>query len=205
MDLSKEYKVIKSALDEINNKYYSKINREEIDISDKGKNDLVTNYDINIEKYLIDSIKSNFPNDNIISEETMSDLNIKDRNWIIDPIDGTCNFANSLPFYGTQIALTTNKKPIMAFILLPRLNELYYAEYKKGAFLNDVKISVSSNKLLEKSIVTVGDFSKSNKSAIKDQLNLYEKLYNKILRFRMFGASCLDCTSINKLHILVVK
>lgn len=206
MKFSREYEVVKQIINDLNKLYFSKLNDLNIDISEKGKNDIVTSIDLAVEEYTIKQLQINFPEDNIISEETKNVVNLSDRNWVIDPIDGTCNFASNIPCFGFQIALIDKENPLFSVIYLPELNQLYHAEKGFGAYLNDKRISTSDNKLLEKSIVTLGDFSKSNDTSISDQLDIYPKLYDKILRFRMFGASCFDFCFLasGKTHIHIM-
>lgn len=117
----------------------SRKNREVHEKDDKG--DLVTNLDLEIEKYLINEIKNHYPDFDIVSEEYNTDGKVTDNCFIIDPIDGTVNFANGLPLWGIQIACIKNGETIASVIDLPDLNEFYYAD-KTGAYLNDQKISV---------------------------------------------------------------
>ena len=121
----------------------SKISEKNFDISSKGgENDLVTSLDLEIEKYLINEIKSNYPDYDIVSEEFNNNGEVTDNCFIIDPIDGTINFANYLPLWGIQIACRKNGETIASVISFPRINELYYAD-STGAYLNDKKISVN--------------------------------------------------------------
>lgn len=107
-----------------------------------GENDLVTNLDLEIEKFLIYEIKKEYPNFDIVSEEFNTNNKITENCFIIDPIDGTINFANNLPLWGIQVACVKNGKTIASVISLPRINEFYYAD-ETGAYLNDEKIYVN--------------------------------------------------------------
>lgn len=107
---------------------------------DKG--DLVTNFDYEIEKYIINKIKENYPNFSIISEEFNNTAELTDNCFTIDPIDGTINFAHNIPLWGIQVSCIKNKKTCAAVIYLPKLDELYYAD-ENGAFLNDKPIHVN--------------------------------------------------------------
>lgn len=107
---------------------------------DKG--DLVTNFDYEIEKYIINKIKENYPNFSIVSEEFNSENTLTDNCFTIDPIDGTINFAHNIPLWGIQVACIKDKKTCAAVIYLPKLNEFYYAD-ENGAFLNDKQIFVN--------------------------------------------------------------
>lgn len=119
------------------------ISKNAFEICNKGaENDLVTNLDLEIEKFLIDEIKKEYPDFDIVSEEYNTNNQITDNCFIIDPIDGTLNFANNLPLWGIQVACIKNGKTIASVISLPRMNEFYYAD-ETGAYLNDKKISVN--------------------------------------------------------------
>lgn len=119
------------------------ISNESFKINNKGaENDLVTNLDLKIEKFLIDEIKKEYPDFDIVSEEYNTNNQVTDNCFIIDPIDGTINFANNLPLWGIQIACVKNGKTIASVISLPRINEFYYAD-ETGAYLNDKMIKVN--------------------------------------------------------------
>lgn len=105
--------------------------------------DLVTNFDYEIEKYVINEIKKNYPTFSIISEESNNKNQLTDNCFTIDPLDGTINFVHNIPLWGFQMACIKNKKTCAAVIYLPKLNELYYAD-EKGAFMNDKPIHVNN-------------------------------------------------------------
>lgn len=107
-----------------------------------GENDLVTNLDLEIEKYLINEIKENYPDFDIVSEEFNTNGIVTDNCFIIDPIDGTINFANNIPLWGIQAACRKNGKTIASVISIPRIDEFYYAD-ESGAYLNDEQISIN--------------------------------------------------------------
>ncbi len=118
---------------------------------DKG--DLVTNFDYEIEKYIIQKIKENYPKFSIISEEYNCEKELTNNCFTIDPIDGTINFAHGIPLWGIQVACIRNKKTCAAVIYLPKLNELYYAD-ENGAFMNDKPICVN-NCEIKKGLYTI--------------------------------------------------
>ncbi|MCL2755972.1 MAG: inositol monophosphatase [Firmicutes bacterium] len=96
--------------------------------------DLVTNFDLEIERYLIDKINESYPTFDIISEE-FNPMNELTKNcFVIDPVDGTINFAHGLPLWGIQVAMIKNGKPVVAIIYLPKLGELFYAN-ETGAYI----------------------------------------------------------------------
>ena len=133
-----EIEFLKRIINEAN-----KISEKSFEVYDKGgESDLVTNLDLEIEKYLISEIKANYPDFDIVSEEFNTNGKVTDNCFIIDPIDGTINFSNHLPLWGIQVACRKNGETIASIISFPRINELYYAD-STGAYLNDKRISVN--------------------------------------------------------------
>lgn len=117
---------------------------DEFKINAKGNNgDLVTNFDFEIEKYIIDKIKQNYPDFSVVSEEYNSEKELTDNCFTVDPIDGTINFAHNIPLWGIQVACIRDKKTCAAVIYIPKMNELFYAD-EDGAYLNDEPIKVNS-------------------------------------------------------------
>ena len=119
-----------------------KISHEAFTVKTKGgENDLVTNLDVKIEEFLISEIKRSYPDFDIVSEEKNCNKTVTDNCFIIDPIDGTINFANNLPLWAIQIACIKNGERVASVIDMPRVNEFYYAD-ESGAYLNGEQISV---------------------------------------------------------------
>lgn len=117
---------------------------DEFKINEKENNgDLVTNFDFEIERYIIDKIKQNYPDFSVVSEEYNSEKELTDNCFTVDSIDGTINFAHNIPLWGIQVACIRNKKICAAVIYTPKMNELFYAD-ENGAYLNDTPIKVNS-------------------------------------------------------------
>lgn len=106
-----------------------------------GESDVVTNLDMEIEKYLISEMNEHYPDFEIVSEEFNTNNKVSDNCFIIDPIDGTINFSNGLPLWGIQIAMRKNGETIASVINIPKLKELFYAD-STGAYLNSERITV---------------------------------------------------------------
>lgn len=116
---------------------------DDIYIKAKGdEGDLVTNFDYEIEEYMIKKIKSAYPDFQIISEELNENGELTENCFTIDPIDGTKNFANGIPMWGIQVACIRNRKTCAAVIYLPKLDELYYAD-ESGSYRNGDIIKVN--------------------------------------------------------------
>ena len=153
----------------------------------KGYADYVTESDIKVEKFLIEQIKKQFPNDNFVSEEFNSKAKIENRCWIIDPIDGTINYFHKIPIWCIQIAFVDNKECQFSVIYIPAQNEIYTAT-SDGAFVNGKKIVNKNNFPLEQSILTLCDLAHSEpKSHILEE-QILSKLNKKILRTKRLGS-----------------
>ena len=103
----------------------------------------ITNFDYEIESFINKKIKEKYPTFDIISEEFNNNNTLSKNCFIVDPIDGTINFAHGLPLWGIQAACIKNGETCASVIYLPKLNELYFAD-KKNAFLNNKIIHVNN-------------------------------------------------------------
>lgn len=113
-------------------------------VHEKAANDFVTESDSACEAIIIAAIKEHFPGDGIFAEESGSKAGANGR-WIIDPIDGTVNFARSIPNYTISIAWELEPyHPLVGVVYNPRQDELFWASSGNGAYLNGEPITVSS-------------------------------------------------------------
>lgn len=142
-------------------------------IKPEDSTQVLTDTDIEIGKYLVEEVKKNYPNHNIIDEELGIIDNGSDFTWVIDPIDGTANFAKGIVTYGTMIGLLEKATPIAGGLSLPSLNQIITAEKGKGAYLNKKKIFVTSEKDLSSTLISIGlDPDKNNPDKIRDQMKI---------------------------------
>ena len=162
------------------------------DVRSKSAFDLVTEVDVNIERFLTDAISAAFPSDKIHTEELSSSQEITGRTWVIDPIDGTCNFAHSIPTYGIQCCLFDGGEPRMAVIYLPRQNELYTAMEGQGCFLNGEKVSVDKSVTADTAVISIGDFTHKSDRLAALQYKAVGYLYPRVSKLRMYGAASVD-------------
>ncbi|MBN1625753.1 MAG: inositol monophosphatase [Deltaproteobacteria bacterium] len=125
-------------------------------INKKGEIDLVTEADISSEKAILEIIRENFPDDGILSEESGEIDNNSERLWMIDPLDGTTNYAHSFPFFAVSIALQVKGKTVLGHVFNPVLNEHFEAVKDQGAFLNGRPIKVSQTQTLKESLLATG-------------------------------------------------
>ena len=117
---------------------------------------LVTEMDARAEALIVDALLAAFPDDAILAEERGAQAGRSGRRWIIDPLDGTTNYAHGLPAYAVSIALEVAGRVELGVIYDPSHEELYVAERGGGAFCNDARLAVSSTDTLDRALLTTG-------------------------------------------------
>ncbi len=161
-------------------------------ISNKeGVNNLVTEADHASEKAIMDVIRKNFPGHQILTEESGEIKQDSEYKWIIDPIDGTVNFAHGIPLNCVCIAIEKNEEIIMAAVYNPHINEFYFAEKGKGATLNDQPIRVSKETQVSKSCLVTG-FPYKYINMPNGPLEIFERFIRKGIPVRRLGSAAID-------------
>lgn len=161
-------------------------------ISNKeGINNLVTEADHAADKAILDVIQQQFPTHGIVSEESIEIVSDSDYKWIIDPIDGTVNFANNIPICCVSIGLEHNGVMLMGAVYNPIMNEFFFAEKGKGATLNDVKINVSNKTEVLKSCLVTG-FPYTYLDEANGPLQVFERLIRSGVPVRRLGSAATD-------------
>ena len=122
----------------------------------KGEVDLVTEADLAAETTILEILQSHFPQDNILSEEAGEHDMASERIWIVDPLDGTTNFAHGFPFFAVSIGLEVAKEIVLGVVYSPIMEEFFHARLGMGAFLNDKPIHVSNASALSESLLSTG-------------------------------------------------
>ena len=157
----------------------------------EGINNPVTEADYAAEKAIFEVIQQEFPNHYILSEEEGAIKTDSEYKWIIDPIDGTINFANSIPICCVSIGLEYKGEMIMGAVYNPFMNEFYFAEKNHGSFLNDKKLCVSNKTAVVQSCLVTG-FPYTYLDEPNGPLQVFEKLIRKGVPVRRLGSAALD-------------
>jgi len=157
-------------------------------IDHKGTfNNLVTDVDKAAEAIILEILKKEFPGDEILAEESGASGNKgTNRRWLVDPIDGTTNFAHSYPFFCVSIALEEAGELQMGVVLNPVADELFWAQAGGGAWLNDKQIKVSKINKLDMSLLSTGFSSNSS------NMERFNHLTNITHGVRRDGSAALD-------------
>lgn len=157
----------------------------------EGVNNLVTEADHAAEKAIIAVIKNQYPDHQILAEESGELKQESSYKWIIDPIDGTINFAHGIPLNCVSIGIELKGEIVMAAVFNPHLNEFYFAEKSKGAFLNDKPIKVSEETQTIKACLVTG-FPYTYINEPNGPLEIFEKFIRKGVPVRRLGSAAID-------------
>jgi myo-inositol-1(or 4)-monophosphatase len=131
--------------------------RRPLEIEEKGRRaDLVTVADRASERAVIARLRADFPNAAILAEESGSSVGTSDERWIVDPLDGTTNYAHGYPLYCVSIAYERGGETLAGVTYAPVLDELYTAEHGGGARCNDAPIRVSAIDRIADAMVCTG-------------------------------------------------
>lgn len=156
--------------------------------------DLVTDADKASEAWLVKAIRETYPDHAILGEEGTGDPSLLDQDgyvWVIDPLDGTVNYAHQLPMYAVSIGLLLDGQPLLGAIYLPVLDQMFSAERSQGATLNGQPISVSDTPTLQQAVLATG-FSYDKHISEQDNLANLTRLLKRIRGIRRMGAAAVD-------------
>lgn len=173
---------------------YLRSNFQNVKVSQKSSTfDLITNCDIQAQKIIFDCIEQAFPSHSFLGEEDDNRADIKSRDlWIIDPIDGTNNFAHGIPHFSISIAYCNQGEVLVGVVYDPFRDEMFWAAKGEGSYLNDTKISVSSCDSLTKAIIATG-FYYDRGNLMDRTLDSMRKLFiYPIQGIRRNGSAALD-------------
>ncbi|MDO5852878.1 MAG: inositol monophosphatase [Thermoplasmata archaeon] len=159
--------------------------------TDVGVFDVVTDADRAAEDIILGAIRSAFPDDGIIAEESSPDAEGSERTWAVDPIDGSVNLSRGIPLFGMQAVFMESGVPSASAISLPCQGETFWAS-PEGAFMNGSPIRTAEPRPLRECILTTGDFSRRSEDYRLMQARLMSDCRDRVARFKMFGAACVD-------------
>lgn len=163
-------------------------------ISHKSRLELLTQFDLLSEQLITDGIRQAFAGDPIVAEEQNARNNQPDY-WLIDPLDGTTNFAHGLPGFTICLSYLQAAQPVLGVIYLPILDELFYAQKGQGAFRNGKPISVSGQGALEQSLLATG-FPYAFDQVDFDVFGNWQRLF-----YQSRGVRHLGCASLNLAYV----
>ncbi len=173
-------------------KIMSKSFRKSHFVKYKGIVDIVTEVDIASQSYAVNAVKKAFPDHSILAEE--DGLNIHKGSkfkWIIDPLDGTTNYAHGIPIFCFSAALEVNSEIVLGCAYNPISKELFFATEGGGAYFNGKRVHVSKTTIFERSLLATG-FPYDKKSNPDNNFNHFRDISINIRGIRRLGSAVLD-------------
>lgn len=163
-------------------------------VTHKGPVDLVTEADVAAEKYIIGELLKRFPDHKILAEES-GGAKDAEHVWIIDPIDGTTNYAHGYPVWAVSIGLFVDKRPAVGVVYDPNMGELFAAVKGGGATMNGKPIKVSSVGKLADGLLATG-FPYTLREGPERIMSDFSRIYCSCQGVRRAGAASLDLCAV---------
>ena len=158
--------------------------------------DIVTETDKAVEVHIVSQIHAKYPGHHIVGEEGGGMGAPRDSAsylWFVDPIDGTTNFANKIPFFSVSLALTDAElNPLVGVVYHPSLDELFHAIRGEGAYLNDDVIQVSQTDNLLQAVIVSG-FGYDKRTSTDNNIAEWAAFVTQTRGVRRMGSAALDC------------
>lgn len=166
-----------------------------LDRTQKNGQGFVTQADLDSERYLIEQLAPIISGASFFAEESgKTGKNTSDYCWVIDPLDGTTNFAHGIPYFCISVALTYHQEPIFGMIYQPITQELFYAVQGEGAYVNGKPLSVSSASFSQAVIALGLPYAKDDTFAFLLHRTL--TIARQVFAIRHFGAVALDAAYV---------
>ncbi|HNX82071.1 MAG TPA: inositol monophosphatase family protein [Candidatus Omnitrophota bacterium] len=154
--------------------------------------DLVTCADTQAERAIVRFIRKHYPLHNFLAEEGTYSVKKSEFTWIIDPLDGTNNFACGIPLFCVSIALKKGDEIIVSAVYDVTRDELFWAQKGRGAFLNGKRIHVNGARCLSEALLITGFYYDRGKNMIDTLAAIKRFHFKRIIGIRRFGAAALD-------------
>lgn len=157
--------------------------------------DVATEVDLRSEEMIIAFIRSKYPDHNILAEESGESNQESKYTWIIDPVDGTTNYAHGYPLFAISIGVKYEDEMFLGCIYLPALNLFYSAIKGQGATCNGESIYTSSVKTLDQAVMVTG-FPYHKKTTANNNLDYFSAMMPEVAGIRRSGSACFDLVHV---------
>jgi len=157
----------------------------------KGAVDLVTPFDLGAQEILVDRLAAVFPAHGFLAEEGLARPGSSDCRWIIDPLDGTTNYAHAFPVFSVSAAFECRGRLVAGWVYDPTRDEMFRAEAGRGAFLNGAAVRVSAVADLGKSLLATG-FPYDLRTSSVNNLGHWGRFIVRAQAIRRCGSAALD-------------
>ncbi len=169
---------------------------EGLSVEHKGEIDLVTDADRAAEALIVEAIQHQFPDHKILAEEEGAVGPASSTSqWVVDPLDGTTNFAHRFPYFSVSTAFLQDDELLLGVVYDPMADEMYTAVRGEGAWLNDHPIAVSYTDTLQRSLLATG-FPYNVASTDRDNVEEYRHLVRRTQGVLRLGSAALDLCQV---------
>ncbi|MBT9163621.1 MAG: Inositol-1-monophosphatase [Chloroflexi bacterium] len=162
---------------------------QEKKVQSKGKRNLATDIDLLAEKRISELLRDEYPDHRILGEELGETEGTSDYCWIIDPLDGTTNYAYGIPFFAVSLGLTCKDEIILGIVYDPMRDELFWALKGRGAFLNDSAIGIASTRIPHTTVI--GFDLGYNDARTREMLSRINAFWSGEMVLRLMGSAAL--------------
>jgi len=166
-----------------------------VTVAYKGAIDLVTEADHAAEQAIVAILRERHPDHDILAEEGDYGRRGADHRWIVDPLDGTTNFAHGFPWFAVSIALEVRGAVVLGAVFNPHNRELFIAERGRGATLNGRPLRVSTTAVLERALLATG-FAYDHKVSPDNNYGQFERFQRLAQAVRRAGVASLDLACV---------
>lgn len=199
IDLQKTIHELEPVVKRVGKYQLSKFRSKDLLKNNKGlSSNLVTEVDLTSEQELKKYLRNTFPEHCILAEESGASEVEADYQWVIDPLDGTNNFAHGLPYFCISVGLTYQGQTILGIIYAPYLDEMFTVVKGEGVYFNGEKLQVSSCQILSEAVVVSG-FPYDRKSELNN-VRQASNIIPEVRGFRRTGAAALDLAYVAAGH-----
>ena len=165
-------------------------------IKEKGLCDFVTAVDEAVQNYIQKELQQHYPDILFMGEESTDNvMDMEHLLWVLDPVDGTTNLIHDYKNSAISLALLDKCEVIAGIIYDPYLDEMYFAQKGRGAYLNNQVIHVSSAKTMSESLIAIGTSPYYKEEAV-DNFKTFQKIYLNCQDIRRTGSAALDLAHI---------
>jgi myo-inositol-1(or 4)-monophosphatase len=195
MDVREEFSRIGEAVIREAGRYLRDNLGRRVEVSLKGAVDLVTPFDLGAQEILVDRLSAAFPTHGFLAEEGLTRTGSSDWRWIIDPLDGTTNYAHSFPVFSVTAALECAGRVVLGFVYDPMREEMFMASAGRGAFLNGAAIRVSGVSDLGASLLATG-FPYDLRTSPVNNMGHWGRFIVRAQAIRRCGSAALDLSYV---------
>lgn len=190
-DLNDMMTLLLEWVEEVGRIHLSKFRQEMVIETKTSRADVVTEVDKACEKYLVEQIESHFPSHSILGEESGAHSHSSEWLWIIDPVDGTNNYSQGLPYFSVTVGVQHLGETVLGVVFAPYLNELFSCIKGQGAFLNGKPIALGKKTELADCIIATGFPSDKGTNPDNNADNVL-RILPHLRCLRRFGGAALD-------------